>query len=154
MLITSIMIFWNGSLNYKEQLRQRDWKTTTATVTFVEEEAVDFSSPGKRNRDTTIYNIHYDYVIDGQIYSGIIDGVHFSPNIGDSLDIKYDPNAPDKSTHILEQDKWFIGIGSIFGVLAIVLIVSSILLKKKYCKKGTTEQQQEHSKETYDDEQF
>lgn len=43
-------------------------------------------SPGNYGHTSTYYDIHYDYVIDGQVYSEIIDSVNYSKNIGDSLD--------------------------------------------------------------------
>lgn len=130
-LIFSIMVFWNGILDYRAQLTQQDWPVTNATVSFVEEEIIDFSTPGNRNRDSTFYNIHYDYVIYGKSYNGVIEGVNYSMNIGDSLEIKYNPNAPEESTYILEPSRFFIIAGGIPGGIGIALIVLYFILKKK-----------------------
>lgn len=130
-LLFSIAVFWNGILNYKAQLTQQDWPVAQATVSFVEEEVVDFSIPGNRNRDTTAYNIHYDYVVNEQSYSGVIKKVYYSMDIGDTLEIKYNPNAPEESTYILEPSLFFMIVGGVPGVIGITLIVLYFIFKKK-----------------------
>lgn len=101
-LLFSIMVFWNGILDYRAQLMQQDWPVTNATVSFVEEKNDSYSTPGKANHHSyTFYDIHYDYVVHGKSYNGVLKDVNYSMNIGDSLEIKYNPNAPEESTYIL-----------------------------------------------------
>lgn len=131
-LIFSIMVFWSGILDYRAQLKQQDWPVTNATVSFVEEEIDSYSTPGKANHHSyTSYNIHYDYVIHGKSYNGVIEGVNYSMNIGDSLEIKYNPSAPEESTYILEPSLFFMIAGGIPGAIGIALIVLRFVLKKK-----------------------
>lgn len=129
-VVSSVIAFSNGRLNYKKQLEQSDWEITNATVSYVQED-FDYSHGSSR----TYYDIHYDYVVDDQIYSGIIQDRSLPEDIGKSFEIKYDPQSPEESTHILEPSKSFITSGTVFGILAIVLITSSLLWYKKHCKK-------------------
>lgn len=96
-VVSSVIAFSNGRLNYKRQLEQSDWKVTNATVSYVQED-VDYSHGSSH----TYYDIHYDYVVDGQIYNGIIQDRSLPEDIGKSFEIKYNPQLPEKSTHILE----------------------------------------------------
>ena len=139
LLLFSIVVFWSGILSYKAQLTQQDWPTTNATVSFVEEEIDSYSTPGKANHHSyTYYDIHYDYVVNGKSYSGVIEDVNYSMNIGDSLAIKYNPNAPEESTDILEPSRFFIIVGGIPGVIGITLIVLCFVLNKKNKTKGNS----------------
>ncbi len=55
--------------------------------------------------DSTYYDIYYEYAVDDQIYTGVIKSQNQSRDIGESLKIKYDPTAPEKSSDVLELSK-------------------------------------------------
>lgn len=128
-LITAVIAFWNGSIDYRIQLEQKKWPITNATVSSAEAKVK--RSSGKYSHRTTYYDIHYDYMIDGQAYTGILEDQYRYKNIGDSFEIRYNPNAPEESTHILKPSKTFIVSGSISGGAGLILVTLSIILVKK-----------------------
>lgn len=128
--ISSVIAFWNGSIDYQIQLEQKNWQSTNATVSFVEED-FEFTQAGKTSYRTTNYNIHYVYVVDGKEYTGVIENCNQSTDIGTSLNIKYNPNSPEKSTDILEPNRRFIVNGSALGGIgAIMFVLTFVLLRK------------------------
>lgn len=68
MLIVGIGLIVDGIGNYVDQSRQKDWITTSATVTDVSSE--EGSSSSLHNSHITYYIMTYEYVVDGD--SGII----------------------------------------------------------------------------------
>ena len=100
-VIGSIWLAVKGVSIYREQLDQRDWTVHTAVVTNVKSRIE--TSVGKHpNFSVTVYDIDYEYDVGGIIYTGRIVGNGFYKSIGDSFSIKYDPDAPENSTDILE----------------------------------------------------
>lgn len=121
LIFLSAVIFWNGSIDYKMEQEQKSWTLTNATVIDVNENVEHSNAPGKYGHTFTFYDIHYEYIIDDQIYSGVIEKVNYSKNIGDLLKVKYNPMNPEKSTHILEPSKDFIVSGSICGIIGLLM---------------------------------
>lgn len=116
--------------NYCIQLGQNDWIETTAIVTYVSE----INTRTSRGSRRTDYDIYYTYAINGKEYDGKIDDINRSFPIGDKINIKYDPNEPDKSTHITEPAISVLIMGVIFGVCGLIWIgshVRSIISEKK-----------------------
>lgn len=126
--IASFIAFWNGPIDYQEQTKQLDWTVTDATVSYVYEYWDAFYS---QNAGATVYNIHYEYVVDDQIYTGIIEGHHTPQKEGDSFKIKYNPQAPEEHTRTLEPSKSYLVSGSIFGALGLTLVILTVFLIKK-----------------------
>ncbi len=114
LFIASYIAFWNGSINYQEQTKQLDWTVTDATVCYVYEYLDAFHSHNGGGK--TLYDVHYEYHVDDQIYTGIIEGQHAPQNEGDSFKIKYNPQNPEENTRALEPSKSHLVSGSIFGV--------------------------------------
>ena len=130
-LMCSIIAFWNGSVDYRMQLKQKDWTITTATVTFVDTKVEGAKGPHYGHTSTS-YNIYYEYSVDDQLYTGIIENQNQTRKIDSSLEIKYNPKSPAESTHFLEPSKEFIVSGSIFAVLSVAFISLSLYWAKKY----------------------
>lgn len=118
MLILAVICF----RNYHKQLKQTDWTVDTATVTQVNE---DYNSTASGDYNI-YYDIYYTYTVNGQIYDGMINDLNHSLSVGDTLDIKYDPNEPDQSTYVTEPAKSILIIGIVFTVCSLVWICSHI----------------------------
>lgn len=124
--IASFGLLWNGCV---ERLRQTDWPIVDAIVVYVEEETVGSLKPGRAGTHKT-YEIYYEYTVGGNTYSG-----DFKQNrgmsVGDSLEIKYNPDAPQYSTKELEPSVINMIIGGVAGVYGLTAIVASIVLAKR-----------------------
>lgn len=125
-LFTSFIAFWNGSIDYRMQSKQKDWPVTNAVVSNVEKK----TERQNKNR-SAYYNIYYEYKIEKQTYTGIIENQNKPKDIGELLEVKYNPESPTESTHISEPSKVFIVSGSITGVLGLIFVVVSIRMAKK-----------------------
>lgn len=137
MLFSAILLVFGCMCfhSYHTQLGQTGWEKTTATITHVEEVHRRSHNGGY----FTYYNIYYTYTVDGQAYGGMIDELNRSLPVGDAIDIKYDPDAPDQSTHIIEPAKSLLVEGGILtgiGLLWMGSHVRSIIRKKKEKKYG------------------
>lgn len=127
--VASFITFWNGPIDYQEQIKQLDWTETDATVSFVYEYFDAFHTQHGRGR--TLYDIHYEYYVDDQIYTGIIEGQHTPKKEGDSFRIKYNPQNPEENTRILEPTKSYLVSGSVFATLGLILVIMTVVLIKK-----------------------
>ena len=70
--------------NVTVYVRQRNWPVTTATV-------IDVAENGKE------YNITYQYEARGNVYTGKLHLVRLRYGFGETLAVRYDPDAPEKS---------------------------------------------------------
>ena len=70
--------------NVTVYVRQRNWPVTTATV-------IDVAENGKE------YNITYQYEARGNVYTGKLHRVRLRYGFGETLAVRYDPDAPEKS---------------------------------------------------------
>ena len=126
----TLVAFWNGPINYQEQVKQLDWTVTNATVSYVYEYYDAFHLKGSSG-GITVYDSHYEYVVDGQIYSGIIEETIVPKKLGDTFKIKYNPEAPEEHTLTLEPSKSYIVSGLIWGTLCLTMVILTIMLIKK-----------------------
>lgn len=126
----TFVAFWNGPINYQEQVKQLDWTVTNATVSHVYEyyDAFHFKGSGS---GATVYDTHYEYIVDSQIYTGVIEGKITHKNLGDTFQIKYNPEAPEEHTLTLEPSKSYIVSGLIWGTLCLTMVILTIMLIKK-----------------------
>lgn len=127
--IASFIAFWNGSIDYQEQTKQLDWTVTDATVSYVYEYFDAFHTHNGGGR--TLYDVHYEYYVEGQIHTGVIEEQHTTKKEGDSFKIKYNPQAPEEHTRTLEPSKAYLVSGSVFGALGLTLVILSISFIKK-----------------------
>ena len=70
--------------NVTVYVRQRNWPVATATV-------IDVAENGKE------YNITYQYEARGNVYTGKLHRVRLRYGFGETLAVRYDPDAPEKS---------------------------------------------------------
>lgn len=99
LLLLGIRMMAEGVLNYIDEHCQEDWVTQTAYVIDVSDE---YRSGGGRHRSRTVYDITYQYEVDGESYTGRIFNQSKPLSRGDAVTIKYDPSSPESSTYILK----------------------------------------------------
>lgn len=120
---------------YVRQFDQRDWETASATVIGVQERTHNIKGPDA----TAYYDIEYQYEVNGNVYTGLIDGINTAKDLNETFDIRYDPNAPQNSTHYLKPNNGFI-VSGILGFLVFGGIGSRMVLivfgknKKQYIR--------------------
>ena len=106
--------------------KQVDWPVVDATVMHVDEERRTTHS----HTTYTEYTIHYQYSVDGQVYGG-----NFEQNrgmqVGETIQVKYDPDDPAYSTDVLEPSLSSIVIGSVLAVAGVTAIIEANVLEKK-----------------------
>lgn len=126
----ALVAFWNGPINYREQVKQLDWTVTNATVSYVYEyyDAFHFKGSGS---GATVYDTHYEYVVDSQTYTGVIEGVITHKNLGDTFLIKFNPEAPEEHTLTLEPSKLYIESGLIWSALCLAMVIITVVMIKK-----------------------
>jgi hypothetical protein len=102
MLIVGIGLIVDGIGNYVDQSRQKDWITTSATVTDVSSE--EGSSSSLHNSHITYYIMTYEYVVDGKTYTGSTGRMSSPRLIGTVITVKYNPEVPEENTAILSPN--------------------------------------------------
>ena len=126
--IATFLAFWNGRIDYQEQIKQLEWATTTATVNYVDEYWDAFFS---QNGGATVYDIYYEYEVDDQLYTGSIEEEITPQNVGDVFQIKYNPKAPEEHTRTLEPSKSYLVSGSVFAALGLAMAIITVVLIRK-----------------------
>ena len=102
MLIVGIGLIADGIGNYAEQSRQKDWITTSATVTDVSSE--EGSSSTLHSSHSTYYIMAYEYAVDGETYTGRTGRMSSPHLIGTAITVKYNPEMPEENTAILSPN--------------------------------------------------
>lgn len=124
-----IYLLAGGINTYLNQFEQKDWPIATAVVINVDE-----YRSGHKSR-TTRYNILYQYETENDVYTGKIHGMNAPKKLGETFKIKYNPNAPEESTHFLKPTFGIVvsnAIGFIiFGLIGLRMIQSALPKKKK-----------------------
>lgn len=119
-LITAVALITGSIRDYAAQHQQVDWPTAEAEVIDISSR-VESSGTRRHRRSQTVYDITYSYEVDGQTYEDQLNGSSQLRLVGDSLTIKYDPDAPESSTTILSPHLSSLIIplvmGLIFGTL-------------------------------------
>lgn len=149
MLIVGIGLIADGIGNYAEQSRQKDWITTSATVTDVSSE--EGSSSSLHNSHITYYIMTYEYVVDGKTYTGRTGRMSSPRLVGDTITVKYDPEMPEENTAILSPDTRDLLVLLILGtaIAAVGVYLSGVIgLVREFLQKGRTEKPKESVPET------
>lgn len=113
-LLIGLFMFYMGANTYIQSYKQTDWVFGSAYITDI--------SPlnGSRvGRGGISYSMTYEYEVDGTRYTGEYGPLANSIEVGKSIRIKYDPNAPENSTGILApggNDLALVIIGTILAV--------------------------------------
>lgn len=118
MMIAGIRLLIMGVDNFIQPIRHAGWVTTSANVTDISETVI--KNNFFRNKRTRIhYKWTYEYVVDGTHYTGEFGPLANSVTVGKSIQIKFDPDAPENSTGFLApsgNDLALVIIGTILAV--------------------------------------
>lgn len=132
MMIAGIRLLVMGVDNFIQPIRHADWVTTSANVTDISETVI--KNNFFRNKRTNIhYTWTYEYVVDGTHYTGEFGPLANSVTVGKSIQIKFDPDAPENSTGFIEpsfSDIVLAVIGLVVAVLGFFLSGAFALLRK------------------------
>lgn len=119
MMITGIRLLIMGVDNFIQPIRHAGWVTTSANVTDISETVI--KNNFFRNKRTRIhYTWTYEYVVDGTHYTGEFGPLANSVAVGKSIQIKFDPDAPENSTGFIEPSFSDIVLAVIGLVVAVV----------------------------------
>ena len=113
-LLIGIFMFYMGANTYIQSYKQTDWVFGSAYITDISE--LNRSGVG---RGRISYSMTYEYFVDGTRYTGEYGPLANSIEVGKSIRIKYDPNAPENSTGILApggNDLALVIIGTVLAV--------------------------------------
>lgn len=152
-LFIGIRMIGEGIYNYINEHTQKDWITIYAEVSDISSE---YSSTWSRHGSHSYvsYDITYQYEVDGQEYSDILYNRGEPMALGEKVKIKYDPNAPGNSTHILSPSIYnmiiFLICGSIFTTIGYFMSGTWALLRK-IRRKGKPEEEEKLPPEEYVD---
>ncbi len=102
-IIAAIYLVVGSVQDYSAQLNQQDWTVITAEVSDVSSRVVSSGSSRRHggSNSRTVYDIIYEYEVDGKTYTGEHNGASSIKLIGDEIKIKYDPDSPKESTTTL-----------------------------------------------------
>lgn len=149
-LILGMRMIAEGTITYIEQHQQSDWIITNADVTDVSSRLKQTKS--RYGQRSTVYDITYEYEVDGEVYSDEIRSQPTLRLVGDNIKIKYNPDAPEESTTSLSPSisdlLVFVIFGLIFTALGIFLSGAFALIRK-LIRKGKHEGQEELPPEEY-----
>lgn len=99
MILGCIAVLVNGIRSFCLQVSRSEWPQATATVTEVNEKT-KIKSDSKR----TVYDIEYTYTVDQTDHIGTVKEKGTPLKVGDTLEVKYDPAAPEVSTDVLSPN--------------------------------------------------
>ena len=95
-LLIGLFMFYMGANTYIQSCKQTDWVFGSAYITGISQ-----LNGGRVGRGGISYSMTYEYEVDGTRYTGEYGPLANSIEVGRSIRIKYDPNAPENSTGIL-----------------------------------------------------
>lgn len=152
-LFSGIYMMIGGVQNYIAQHDQMDWIVETAEVSDISSR-VESTNSGARRSSRTVYDIIYQYEVNGQTYTNELRGASNIRMIGDTMKIKYDPEAPENSTTTLSPQLSDLlipfGVGIVFSVLG--FFISGIYAWVRWLqRKGKPEEEEILPPEEYVD---
>lgn len=113
-LLIGLFMFYMGANTYIQSYKQTDWVFGSAYITGISQ-----LNRSRVGRGGISYSMTYEYEVDGMRYTGEYGPLANSIEVGKSIRIKYDPNAPENSTGILApggNDLALVIIGTILAV--------------------------------------
>ena len=149
-LIVGIRMIAEGTSNYVDQHKQNDWVVINAEVTDVSSRLRNTKAQHKQR--STVYDITYEYEVNGEVYSDEIRSQPTPCLVGDDIKIKYNPIAPEESTTSLSPRLSdllvFVIFGLIFSTLGFFLSGVFALISKSV-RKGKPEEAEELPPDEY-----
>ena len=113
-LLIGLFMFYMGANTYIQSYKQTDWVFGNAYITDISQ-----LNRSRVGRGGISYSMTYEYEVDGMRYTGEYGPLANSIEVGRSIRIKYDPNAPENSTGFLApggNDLALVIIGTILAV--------------------------------------
>ena len=113
-LLIGLFMFYMGANTYIQSYKQTDWVFGSAYITDISQ-----LNGSRVGRGGISYSMTYEYEVDGMRYTGEYGPLANSIEVGKSIRIKYDPDAPENSTGILApggNDLALVIIGTILAV--------------------------------------
>lgn len=113
-LLIGLFMFYMGANTYIQSYKQTDWVFGNAYITGISQ-----LNGSRVGRGGISYSMTYEYEVDGMRYTGEYGPLANSIEVGKSIRIKYDPDAPENSTGILApggNDLALVIIGTILAV--------------------------------------
>ena len=121
-LLIGLFMFYMGANTYIQSYKQTDWVFGSAYITDISE--IRISGSLSNRRSSINYSMTYEYEVDGTHYTGEYGPLANSIEVGKSIRIKYDPDAPENSTGFLApviNDLILVIIGSVFTVAGFLM---------------------------------
>lgn len=122
MMITGIRMLVIGVDAYIQPLHHTDWVTGSANITDISESVIKGSHKDRRIRIN--YSMTYEYEVNGTHYTGEFGPLANSIAVGKSIQIKYDPDAPENSTGFLSPSSSDL----VFAIAGLILAVVGFFL--------------------------
>lgn len=114
-LLIGLFMFYMGANTYIQSYKQTDWVFGSAYITGISQ-----LNGSRVGRGGISYSMTYEYEVDGMRYTGEYGPLANSVTVGKSIQIKFDPDAPENSTGFIEPS--FSDI-----VLAVIGLVVAVL---------------------------
>lgn len=129
-LLISIILFATKTSDYCDEFKQKNWTVTNATITSIGTHKDSTFSLDGSSSDTIIYDISYEYKVKEISYKGEY-GALKTNEIGNVIQIKYNPLSPNQSTNILEPNPYPLIFAASLVVIGILLITISFASDNK-----------------------
>ena len=118
-LLIGIFMFYMGANTYIQSYKQTDWVFGSAYITDISE-----LNRSKVGRGGINYSMTYEYEVDGTHYTGEFGPLANFIAVGKSIQIKYDPDAPENSTGFLSPSSSDL----VFAIAGLILAVVGFFL--------------------------
>lgn len=152
-MIAGIRMIIGGPIRYIEQQDQVDWPEIRAEIVDVSSR-VERSGSTKHSRSTTYYDFIIEYAVTGKVYTNESRNHTKIRQVGDSITVKYDPNAPENFTTALKPSIMEMVLLMVFGAIFATIgffVSGAFALMQKWRRRGMPEEKEELPPEAYID---
>ena len=154
-MILGIRMIISGPMGYIKQQEQKEWPEISAMIVDVSSR-VERSGSVKHSRSTTYYDFIIEYEVAGKVYTNESRSHTKIRQVGDSITVKYDPNAPEAFTTALTPSVMemvlLMAFGAIFATIGF-FVSGAFALIQKWRRRGLPEEKEELPPEEYVDPQ-
>lgn len=152
-MILGIRMIIGGPMEYIKQREQVEWPEINAVIVDVSSR-VERSGSVKHSRSTTYYDFIIEYEVAGKVYTNESRSHTKIRQVGDSITVKYDPNAPETFTTALAPSIMemllLMAFGAIFSTIGF-FVSGAFALIQKWRRRGLPEEKEELPPEEYVD---
>lgn len=152
-MLAGIRMIVGGPMEYIEQQDQVDWPEIRADIVDVSSR-VEGSGGYKHSNSTTYYDFIIQYEVGGKVYTNESRNHTKIRQVGDSVAIKYNPDAPASFTTTLTPSISNMVMLMVFGVVFAVIgffVSGAFALIRKWRRRGMPEEKEELPPEEYVD---